>query len=80
MTASIFGTLTNVIIVGLVWAVCGAVILQINKIVPTMGLSQDAMIYLGWFEIAYASTGIIFLIASIINLWIVAKSEASMGV
>ena len=77
---AIFGTLTNIVLVGLVWAVGGAVILAVNKLVPTLGLSQDGMNYLGWFEIAYAASAIIYLIVSVINLWIVAKNEASMGV
>jgi hypothetical protein len=73
-----FGSLTNIIVVGSLWAVFGAVILAFNQFIQTMPLSQDAMNCVLILESAYAVSGVIYLLASILNHWINSKNEANM--
>jgi hypothetical protein len=44
-----------------------------------MGLSGDAAFDVGALSIGFWVSGFLILIASIINHWIVAKSEAALG-
>jgi hypothetical protein len=73
-----FGSLTNILVVGAIWAIFGAVILVLNQYIQTMPLSQDAMNCVFILETAYGVSGVIYLLASILNHWVNSKNEANM--
>ena len=77
---SILGSLTNLLVVGAVWAIGGLVIVKVIQYANGLGMSADAANTVYIFSIAYGISGILYLIAVILNHWIVNKSEASMGV
>lgn len=77
---STVGSLTNIIIVGGVWCVLGVVVVKLNAYANTLGLSADGMNTIYFLEVAFAISGVLYLIAVILNAWITAKSEANMGV
>jgi uncharacterized membrane protein YeaQ/YmgE (transglycosylase-associated protein family) len=77
---STFGSLMNIILVGAVGAVLGVVVVKLNAYANTLGLSQDGMNTVYFLEIAFASCFVLYLIAVILNHWIVSRNEANMGV
>jgi hypothetical protein len=78
--ANAWGTLLNIVVVGGIWAVMGVVVVKLIQYANTMGLSADASYTVYALSVAFWASGFLFLIASIINHWIVAKSEANMQV
>jgi hypothetical protein len=78
--ANAWGSLVNILIVGGVWVALGVVVVKLITYANTMGLSGDASFDVYALSIAFWSSGFVFLIASILNHWIVAKSEANMQV
>jgi hypothetical protein len=80
MSASIVGTLFNILVIGGVWAVLAVVVVKLNAYANTMGASQDAMNTIFFLEIAFISAPALILVAYTLNAWITAKSEASQGV
>jgi hypothetical protein len=77
---SLFGTGLNILVVGGVWAVLGVVVVKLNSYANTLGLSADGMNTIYFLEIAFAASGLLYLVAAIINYWINAKSEANAWV
>ena len=77
---SLFGTGLNILIVGGVWAVLGVVVVKLNTYANTLGLSADGMNTIYFLEIAFAASGLLYLIALVINHWISAKNESNAGV
>lgn len=77
---SAFGSLTNLFIVGLVWAVFGAVLAAINAMIPGWHLSQAAMNLIWIMEVAYMFLPIIYLILVVLNHWINTKNEQNARV
>jgi hypothetical protein len=77
---SAFGSLTNILIVGVVWAVLGVVLLKVNQFMTTLPLSVDCINTVTILEVAYGVSGVIYLLAVVINHWINSKSLASAQV
>ena len=77
---SLFGTGLNILIVGAVWAILGVVVVKLNTYANTLGLSAEAMNTIYFLEVAFGVSGLLYLIASILNYWITSKNEASGGV
>jgi len=77
---SLFGTGLNIFIVGGVWAILAVVVIKLNAYANTMGLSADGMNTIYFLEVAFGISGLLYLIASILNFWSNAKNEANMGV
>jgi len=77
---STIGSLVNLVIVGAVWVVLGVVVVKLNAYANTLGLAQDAMNTVYYLEVGFWVSGLLYLIAVILNHWITSKNEASMGV
>ena len=77
---SILGSLTNLLVIGAVWAIGGLVVVKMIQYANTLHLSADASNTIYMLSIAYGVGGILYFIAVILNAWIVSKNEASMGV
>lgn len=77
---SALGSLTNILIVGAVWAVFGIVILKLNQFIATQPMGADALGLITILEVAYGFIGIIYLIAVVVNHWINSKNMASQQV
>jgi ABC-type sulfate transport system permease subunit len=80
MGASLFGSGLNILIVGGVWAILGVVVVKLNAYANTLGLSADGMNTIYFLEVAFAASGLLYLIAIILNHWIVEKNSANQGV
>jgi ABC-type sulfate transport system permease subunit len=80
MGASLFGTGLNILVVGGVWAILGVVVVKLNTYANTLALSADAMNTIYFLEVAYGVAGLLYLIAVILNHWIVEKNAANQGV
>ena len=80
MGASLFGTGLNIFVVGGVWAILGVVVVKLNTYANTLGLSADGMNTIYFLEIAFGISGLLFLIASVLNYWITSKNDANAGV
>jgi hypothetical protein len=78
--ANAWGSLLNLFIIGGVWIALGVVVVKLIIYANTMGLSGDASFVVYALSIAFWSSGFLVLIATILNHWIVAKSEANMQV
>jgi len=77
---SLFGTGLNILIVGAVWAILGVVVVKLNTYANTLGLSADGMNTVYFLEVAFGISGLLYLIAVILNHWITSKNEANAGV
>jgi len=77
---SLFGTGLNILIVGAVWAILGVVVVKLNTYANTLGLSAEGMNTIFFLEVAFGISGLLYLIAVILNHWITSKNEASGGV
>ena len=77
---SLFGTGLNILIVGAVWAILGVVVVKLNTYANTLGLSAEGMNTIFFLEVAFGVSGLLYLIAVILNHWITSKNEASGGV
>ena len=77
---SLFGTGLNILIVGAVWAILAVVVVKLNTYANTLGLSAEAMNTIYFLEVAFGVSGLLYLIAVILNHWITSKNEASGGV
>ena len=77
---SLFGTGLNILIVGAVWAILAVVVVKLNTYANTLGLSAEAMNTIFFLEVAFGVSGLLYLIAVILNHWITSKNEASGGV
>ena len=77
---SLFGTGLNILIVGAVWAILGVVVVKLNTYANTLGLSAEGMNTIFFLEVAFGISGLLYLIAVILNHWITSKNEASTGV
>ena len=77
---STLGSLTNLLVVGAVWAIGGLVVVKMIQYANTLHLSADASNTIYMLSVAYGVAGILYFIAVILNHWIVSKNEASMGV
>lgn len=74
------GALTNIIIVGVVWAVLGVVVVKLITYANTLNLSQNAMDVLYFMVVAYGVSGFLWLIAQVISHWMNEKSMMNQGV
>ena len=77
---SLFGTGLNILIVGGVWGVLAVVVVKLNTYANTLGLSADGMNTIYFLEIAFAASGLLYLIALVINHWLNSKNESNAGV
>jgi len=77
---SLFGTGLNIFVVGGVWAILAVVVIKLNAYANTLGLSADGMNTIYFLEVAFGVSGLLYLIAAILNFWINSKNEASTGV
>lgn len=77
---SALGSLTNILVVGAVWAVGGLVVVKFIQYCNTLSLSAEASNTVYMLSVAYGISGALYIIALILNHWIVSKNEASMGV
>jgi hypothetical protein len=77
---SAIGTLFNILMIGGVYGVLGFAVVKINAYANTLQLSADAMNTIYFLDVGFAVSGVLILIAYIINHWVNSKNEASQGV
>jgi hypothetical protein len=77
---SALGTLFNILMIGGVYCLLGFGLVKITAYSNTMSLSADAMNTIYFLNVGFAVSGVLILVAFVINHWIQSKSDATMGV